>query len=238
MIRIAVVLPAPLGPIRPTTWPRGMENETPRRAWTAPKCFVRSRTSIMVSAMERSRAEGKGIGDRNARGWGSVKPGPRGAPAGPAHYHGRQSPGRLAMKYALISIVLGLLGGVAGAFGARALLDRETPGRDGRRRSRRRAHPRGAPRPAGGGPGGPRSPDGPARGPGRRSGPEPARLTVSEEVLDRYEEVLAKRLEPRVKSQVEQAVKDLKEKRGRGRRAEGGAAARARSSPRWPGRSG
>src|SRR5579883_3686374 len=36
MARIAVVLPAPLGPRNPTTWPEGTEKESPSRAVTGP----------------------------------------------------------------------------------------------------------------------------------------------------------------------------------------------------------
>src|SRR5262245_5172855 len=50
MIRIAVVLPAPFGPRSPTTWPLGTEKEIPFSAWTAPKVFVRSVTSIIRSS--------------------------------------------------------------------------------------------------------------------------------------------------------------------------------------------
>jgi len=121
------------------------------------------------------------------------------------------------MKYALISAVLGLLGGVAGAFGARALLDRQATGETGGGdlaaertlgerldRLEEALEARGLLT---------------ARLEGRaEDGPALARLAVSEEVLAQYEEVLAKRLEPRVKSQVEQAVKDLKEAEDEGGR--------------------
>lgn len=116
------------------------------------------------------------------------------------------------MKYALLSIVLGLLGGVAGAFGAQALLEREnsTSG-DGDLAADRTLSARldrleeamevrglltarleGRAETAGG----------------------TAQTGLSEEVLQAYEEALAKRLEPRVKSQVEEAVRELEEEKG------------------------
>jgi hypothetical protein len=36
MIRIVVVLPAPLGPTKPYIWPRSTENETPSSALRSP----------------------------------------------------------------------------------------------------------------------------------------------------------------------------------------------------------
>src|SRR5580698_482292 len=45
-IRIAVVLPAPLGPINPITWPGYALNETPSTARSRPKCRCRLHSSI------------------------------------------------------------------------------------------------------------------------------------------------------------------------------------------------
>lgn len=116
------------------------------------------------------------------------------------------------MKYALLSIVLGLLGGVAGAFGARALVEQEAAeGSSGdlaadRSLSERldrleqALEDRGLLT---------------ARLEGRgEDGAVAAAPGLSEEALTTYEELLAKRLAPRVKSQVEQAVKELEEAKG------------------------
>ena len=121
------------------------------------------------------------------------------------------------MKYALVSIVLGLLGGVVGAVGARAWLDREASDEAGGGdlaserslgdrldRLEEALEARGLLT---------------ARLEG--SGEErtlPSDLALPEEVLARYEEILAKRLEPRVQSQVEEAVQALKEKEEEGGR--------------------
>src|SRR5205807_201380 len=45
-MRTAVVLPAPLGPSRPSTVPAGTVRSMPSRAWTAPKHLVRFSTRI------------------------------------------------------------------------------------------------------------------------------------------------------------------------------------------------
>ncbi len=125
------------------------------------------------------------------------------------------------MKYALVSIVLGVLGGVLGAFGTRALLDRQGTGGSGGGdlaserglgeridRMEEALEARGLLT---------------ARLEGRAGEhPDLARAALPEEVLAKYEEILAKRLEPRVRSQVEQVVKELAEDEGeaegRGRR--------------------
>src|SRR5216684_956637 len=45
-------LPAPLSPARAVTWPAGRSRSTAYRAWTAPKCFSRPRTSSRGSVAE------------------------------------------------------------------------------------------------------------------------------------------------------------------------------------------
>ena len=46
-ILMSVVLPAPLGPSKPTMVPRGISKDTPCNARTAPKDLRRSRTEII-----------------------------------------------------------------------------------------------------------------------------------------------------------------------------------------------
>ena len=52
-MRTTVVLPAPLGPSRPSTVPSGTSNETPFTASTSPKHFTRSSATIAGSATDR-----------------------------------------------------------------------------------------------------------------------------------------------------------------------------------------
>ena len=49
MMRIVVVLPEPLAPMNPTTWPRKMSNDTSRTASTLPNLRERLRTEIIGS---------------------------------------------------------------------------------------------------------------------------------------------------------------------------------------------
>lgn len=125
------------------------------------------------------------------------------------------------MKYALASLLLGLLGGVLGAAGTYALYERGASEALGgsdlaadRSLSERLDRLEGALE---------------ARGlltarlEGRGGGSAPkVDLVLNEQVLAEYEKALAKRLEPHVRSQAEQAVKDLEagkeEDGGRGRR--------------------
>ena len=44
MIRIVVVLPAPLAPMKPTAPPRGIVNERSRTAWTEPNSRLSAST--------------------------------------------------------------------------------------------------------------------------------------------------------------------------------------------------
>ncbi len=46
--RMVVVLPAPLGPRKATTWPLGMVNETSRTARNDPNCLQSPSASIMT----------------------------------------------------------------------------------------------------------------------------------------------------------------------------------------------
>src|SRR5438045_94496 len=50
-IRIVVVLPAPLGPRKPTISPAATSKEMPRSASTAPKDLVSSRTAMAAGGM-------------------------------------------------------------------------------------------------------------------------------------------------------------------------------------------
>jgi hypothetical protein len=49
MVRRVVDFPAPLAPRRPVMAPSGARNETSRSAVTAPNCFLRLRTSIILT---------------------------------------------------------------------------------------------------------------------------------------------------------------------------------------------
>ncbi len=57
--RMVVVLPAPFGPRKATTWPLGMVNETSRTARNDPNCLQSPSASIMagVDIPVRSSAE-------------------------------------------------------------------------------------------------------------------------------------------------------------------------------------
>lgn len=134
----------------------------------------------------------------------------------PGPYHGQRPP-ESPMKYAVLSIVLGLVGGILGAYGSRALLERNTSSEaratdlaaerslaERLDRLEQALEERGLLT---------------ARLEGRgEEGTPLLRAALSEELLAEYEEALAKRLEPRVKSQVEQAVKDLEESKEEGGR--------------------
>src|SRR5262249_2405589 len=69
-IRIVVVLPAPLGPRKPTTWRRSTWKETSSTASHWPKYLVRRSTSIIIVRISRAfndRYAGQGSEVREAR---------------------------------------------------------------------------------------------------------------------------------------------------------------------------
>jgi hypothetical protein len=56
MRSIAVLFPAPFGPMSPVTCPNGAWNEQPLTAMTPPKCFVSPRTSsaaVVAGVLDR-----------------------------------------------------------------------------------------------------------------------------------------------------------------------------------------
>src|SRR5579875_1479354 len=61
MARIAVVLPAPLGPRNPTTWPEGTEKESPSRAVTGPNRRVSPSSSKRPLTGPRLEGGGRAI---------------------------------------------------------------------------------------------------------------------------------------------------------------------------------
>ena len=53
IVRISVVLPAPLGPSTASTLPDGTARSSPASASTSPKCFLRPSASIIMSMRGR-----------------------------------------------------------------------------------------------------------------------------------------------------------------------------------------
>ena len=95
-IRMVVVLPAPLGPRKPTTSPLGTSKETSSTATVGPNRLVRFRTSIMLPLSPVGFSACRPAGPGGAR-TGILGSGDRGgqptcaAPATPGPRHGRRT---------------------------------------------------------------------------------------------------------------------------------------------------